>query len=125
MALWPPSLINSDEISESVGAHKILEWQCFQKDKNSCELSLVESTVFMISCTLKSQNQKRPPNSQISPVDCLKVYLVRLLKFLEKCSDQREVSQNSNHSSFLICCIGQASIDHFVVDLFEICLNIS
>ena len=44
MALWPPSLINSDEISESAGAFKVSDWQCAQKDKNSHEQKMVEST---------------------------------------------------------------------------------
>jgi hypothetical protein len=44
MALWPPSLINSDKSSLSAGAFKVSDTHCDVKDKNSHGQHLVEST---------------------------------------------------------------------------------
>ncbi|WP_436516100.1 hypothetical protein [Ekhidna sp. To15] len=44
MALWPLSLINCDEISESAGAFKVSSKHCAMKIKNSHEEKKAEST---------------------------------------------------------------------------------
>jgi len=38
MALWPPSLINSDKSSLSAGVHKVSDWHCALQIKISHEL---------------------------------------------------------------------------------------
>ncbi|MEM9856139.1 MAG: hypothetical protein AAF843_02210 [Bacteroidota bacterium] len=43
MALWPPSLFNSEKSSLSAGAFKVSNWHCAIQIKNSHEQRVVES----------------------------------------------------------------------------------